>query len=286
MKNPPLLLALLVAGTRGLWANDTSLHDGRFGPTPLSGRESPVRMVAEHIEVRFGYRESEVHCTFTFRNPRKQGIVEELVGFPDVGAAKDEIVRRHPEKKDLVSEFVNTARLSDMVTLVNGGRVKSEVKFEDLKNVDDGDSTTVWMPAASEDSRAREGVRAWHVVRAKFPAGKNVTVERLYKAPNGTSALGVCFFNYTTSTGAPWKGTIGRMQTDVTLCDDITVDQLVWPGTPKLAKHLLPKMGTWPPRKEWRVIDEHHLRLVWTDFEPRTQEDRRGFSLSRDFHGW
>ena len=281
MKNPLSLLAVLVAASRGLLANDTSLHDGRFGPAPLCGRESPVRMVAEHIEVEFGYRESAVHCTFTFRNTRKKGTVDELVGFPDVGAATDELVRRHPENKDLIREFVNTGRLREMVTLVNGAPVKSEVKLEELKEGDARGSTAVWMPDQAH------GLRAWHAVRATFPAGRDVTVERLYKVQNGTTALGVCFFNYTTATGAPWHGTIGRMQADVTLRDDdLTIDKLVWPGTPKLAKHLLPTMGTWPPRADWRVIDDRHMRLVWTDFEPRTQGNRRGFSLSREFHGW
>ena len=94
MKNPLSLLALLVAASGGVFANDTSLHDGRFGPVPLSGRESPVRMVAEHLEVEFGYRESEVHCTFTFRNTQAGPPVKQLVGFPDVGAAEDEQLRR------------------------------------------------------------------------------------------------------------------------------------------------------------------------------------------------
>ena len=280
MKNYLPHLATLAILSPGLFANDTALHDGRSGPEPLSGRESPVRMVAEQIEVAFGYRESEVHCTFTFRSMGAKGTVEELVGFPDVGAATDEMVRRHPEKTDLIREFVNTGRLREMVTLVNGERVPSEVKFEELRKGARGGSTAVWMPDK------QEGLRAWHVVRAKFPAGRDVTVERLYKTQNGTTALGVCFFNYTTETGAPWHGTIGRLQVDVTLRDDLTVDRLVWPGTPKLAKHLLPAFGTWPPRAEWQGIDATHLRLVWRDFEPRTEENHRGFSLSRDFHGW
>lgn len=29
-----------------------------------------------------------------------------------------------------------------------------------------------------------------------------------------------------------------------------------------------------------------HLRLVWTVFEPRTEKNHRGLSLSRRFHGW
>ena len=61
-------LLLLAASCSAVLANDTSLNEGRFGPVPLSGGESPVRMVAEHIEVAFGKKDTTVHCTFTFRN--------------------------------------------------------------------------------------------------------------------------------------------------------------------------------------------------------------------------
>src|SRR4030095_16453269 len=87
-------ILLFLATAASLLANDTSLHDGRFGPEPLDGRECPVRMVAERIEVDFGYRYTDVHCAFTFRNTLNNDAVEQLVGFPDVGAALEEMNRR------------------------------------------------------------------------------------------------------------------------------------------------------------------------------------------------
>ncbi len=281
MHHPLSHLALFVILTRGLLANDTSLHDGRFGPEPLEGgAESPVRMVAEHLEISFGYRDTEVHCTFTFRNTRQSGVVEELVGFPDVGAALQEMKRRDPDKADVIGERVNTRPLRDLVTSVNGQRVATELKLGDGSKDAGKRDTTVW----SWDRKTR--LRAWHTMRVAFPAGEDVRVERRYAVRNGASALGVCFFNYTTATGAPWHGTIGRLQADVTLRDGITADQLVWPGTAKLTIDLQPTLGTWPARKEWQVLDPTHLRLVWRDFEPRTDPERRGFALSREFHGW
>src|SRR5688572_23053978 len=106
----------LFASSALLIANDTSLHDGRFGPEPLDGKESPVRMAAERIKVDFGYRYTDVHCTFTFRNTLPEGATDQLVGFPDIGAALDEMNRREPEHAASLRERVNTSRLRDLRT--------------------------------------------------------------------------------------------------------------------------------------------------------------------------
>ena len=45
-------------------------------------------------------------------------------------------------------------------------------------------------------------------------------------------------------------------------------------------------MATAPERIGWEIVDDTHLRLIWKDFEPRTQKDRRGFRLSRPWHGF
>jgi hypothetical protein len=277
------LLPFFFASTLPLLANDTSLHDGRFGPEPLNGVESPVAMVAEHIEVGFGYRDTEVHCTFTFRNTLADRPVEQLVGFPDIGAAVDFLARDEKPDDYSVREDVNTSPIRKMRTFVDGRRVRSELKIVAAKPDHNPDGTAVW----SLDKR--RGFRAWHTVRVSFPAGKNVTIERIYTVQNGTSALGVAFFHYTTATGAVWQGKIGRLQADVTLRDGLTVDQLIWPGMKPAADRLSgedAKYATNPTRKSWQALDAKHLRLVWTDFEPRTEKSHRGFSLSRRFHGW
>ena len=283
MKNPlPLLLALASTAL----ANDTALHDGRFGPEPLdatNGAESAVRMEREHLEISFGAQFTEVHCTFTFRNTRPDGAIEHLVGFPDIGAACDEMKRREPTHADTLNERVNTSRLTNVRTFVNGRKAGTELRFGDVKPGGDTDGTTVW----SFDDQS--GVRAWHVVRVTFTAQKEVTVERRYRVQNGTSALGVAFFDYTTATGGVWQGSIGRLQADITLRDGLTVGGLVWPGAKMAGGQLIgdeEKFATHPARDAWQVLDETHVRLVWNDFEPRAQKDRRGFSLSRPFHGW
>lgn len=280
---PRALLVFFFAGASRIVANDTSLHDGRFGPEPLEGGESPVRMVAEHIQVGFGYRYTDVHCTFTFRNTLKDRPVQQVVGFPDIGAAVDVFARGEGPNDYSTSDEVNTSPIRKMRTLVNSRPVKSRLKIVSAQPGHDADGTVVWS------NNKRRGLRAWHTVRVTFPPGENVTIERIYTVQNGTSALGVAFFHYTTATGGVWQGTIGRLQADVTLRDGLTASQLVWPGM-KVSEDRLEgdfaKYSTSPARKSWQLRDAKHLRLVWTNFEPRTEKNHRGFSLSRRFHGW
>ena len=129
MKTTKLALLLLVSGLKTMWANDTSLYDGRFGPEPLdvaTGKESPVRMSAEHLEIEFGYKYTRVHCTFTFRNTLDSDAVEQLVGFPDTEAAENAMKRLDPEHADSVGETPSVSRIENLKTWVNGRRVKSE----------------------------------------------------------------------------------------------------------------------------------------------------------------
>src|SRR5687768_6606492 len=135
MKPFALVVPLLFASVICLWANDTSLHDGRFGPEPLdevTGKESPVRMVAEHLKFEFGYKYTKVHCTFTFRNTLDSGSVEQLVGFPDTEAAENEVKRLEPEHADAVGESPSVSRLENLKTRVNGRVVKSELKYNSV----------------------------------------------------------------------------------------------------------------------------------------------------------
>jgi hypothetical protein len=277
-----ILLSILFATSLPLLANDTSLHDGRFGPEPLETGESPVRMIAEHIEVGFGYRYTDVHCTFTFRNTLNRP-VQQLVGFPDIGAAVEVLARGERPNAYSIRDDVNTSPIRKMRTFVNGHRVKSGLRIVRALPGHDTDGTAVWSV------NKRRGLRAWHTVRVTFPAHTNVTIERTYTVQNGTSVLGVAFFHYTTATGGAWQGTIGRLQADVTLRDGLNADQLIWPGMKPADDQLVgesAKYATNPVRKSWQVIDAKHLRLVWTDFEPRRETNHRGFSLSRRFHGW
>jgi hypothetical protein len=278
-----ITLFALVAAASAALANDTALHDGRFGPEPLGETESPVRMVAEHIEVAFGYQLSKVHCTFTFRNTEGSGTVEQLIGFPDSGAAAEKLAQEYPSERDYIFESAMSSPLRNLRTLVDGEPRETALQFVKLPGNLERDGTLAKLP------NGRGALRAWHTARVSFPAGRDVMVERSYTLQNGTTMPPRAFFEYTTRTGAEWKGTIGRCQVDVTLLDGVTAEALIWPGSPQDGEQVPDdpeRFAMSPSRAGWQILDPTHLRLVWTDFEPRTQADRRGFCLSRPFRGW
>ena len=268
----PTTLLILFTMARSAPANDGAMHDGSRGPEPLEKTESPVRMVSEHIEVQFGAKRSSVHCTFHFRNTRTDGPVTQLLGFPDEGAAIDGARRRGwPLADPTLSPIIR------MRTAVNRRPVKSKLHVVEVAPGEEGGHFAFW------DAHHQHGMSAWYTLEVKFPVGRDVTVERFYTVENGWTMPGVTYFHYTTETGAAWQGTIGRLQADVSLRDGLTVRQLVWPGTVVRESKFDAddRATTQPVRSGWHVRDARHLRLVWNNFEPRTEPGHRGFTVSR-----
>jgi hypothetical protein len=262
------LLAFAISAT----ANDGAMHAGSRGPEPLEKTESPVRMVSEHIEVQFGAKRSTVHCTFRFRNTQIDAPVTQLLGFPDEGAAiKGASERGWPLRDE------HLMPITRMGAAVNGRPVESKLHLVDVAPGDEGGRFAFWDP------HHEHGISAWYTLEVNFPVGRDVTVERFYTVENGWSMAGVTFFHYTTETGAAWKGSIGRLQADVTLRDGLTVSKLVWPGTVVRETRFEEKgpHTTSPARSVWHARDARHLRLVWKDFEPRTEPEHCGFTVSR-----
>jgi len=264
------LLAIAFPAT----GNDGAMHDGSRGPEPLEKTESPVRMVSEHIEVQFGARRSTVHCTFHFRNTQSNAPVTQLLGFPDEGAAIDGARQRGWLLMDpTLSPIIR------MRTAVNGRPAKSQLHVVEVAPGEEGGHFAFW------DAHHQHGISAWYTLKVKFPVGRDVVVERFYTVENGWTMPGVRYFHYTTETGAAWKGTIGRLQADVTLRDGLTVSELVWPGRMVRETKFDEKdaQTTSPARSAWHARNARHLRLVWKDFEPRTEPEHRGFTVSRRF---
>jgi hypothetical protein len=92
---------------------------------------------------------------------------------------------------------------------------------------------------------------------------------------NGSSVAAApeVFFQYSTATGGVWQGTIGEMVADVTLKDGLTVDGLLWNSAHGA--------GVSPGRQHWRILSPTKMQLVWKNFEPRTDPNRRNFRISR-----
>lgn len=274
-----LSLASLVATST--LANDTSLHEGRWGPEPTGGTEgpeSPVRMEREELRIEFGKKTTDVVAKFTFRNTHAGPPVRQLVGFPDLGAAEKEQLRRDREKNPKADfEGVNsTGPLLQMKTLVNGKPRASELRYGAI-GIDQKDFPLPWRDRKGETTR----LMAWHAVEVEFPANEAVKIERRYRVKNGWQIYDIAFFDYSTATGGVWEGTIGQMTADVILHDGLKVSDLAWQDVELPKVHKGGKMMNPLARSAWQEISPSHLRLTWKDFEPRTDEERRGFTIAR-----
>jgi hypothetical protein len=251
---PALLLCLFASCA---FANDTALHDGNDGPAPIGGKrgsESVIRMVREHLDITVGRDKTEVRAKFVFSNTRDDATARQTVGFPDRTAMAAE--------GTFTSDF--SGPIERLRTFVNGKERKSR-RLRGWMHERDGFDE----PARPGEKGAFE--RVWHAIDVEFPVGKEVTIERRYRVPNGGSVANPAqhFFEYTTATGGVWKGNIGELVADVTMADGLSVEKLLWEPD-----------GMAPGRKHWQVLSPKKLRLVWKNFEPRTQKNRREFRVA------
>ncbi|HVF70821.1 MAG TPA: hypothetical protein VM940_04355 [Chthoniobacterales bacterium] len=256
-----LVILLFFLSLSAALANDTAIVDGSDGPAPLGSRlgpESVIRMVRERLEITFGSKDTAVHATFVFLNMKTDAPAKQTVGFPDRSA----MIKAGIDESDI------NGPIRDLVTLVDGQQRKSRQVRGWVIERDGLDE-----PAKAGDKGATE--RIWHAIDVEFPVGKEVVIERRYKVANGSSVAAdpEVYFNYTTATGGVWKGTIGELIADVTLTDGLTVDSLLWNGAQGA--------GMSPAKNHWRIQSPTRMQLVWKDFEPRTDKQRRGIKVSR-----
>lgn len=268
-----VLLLLLGFAAGSVCANDSSLNVGAYGPSPVGGvkeGESVVRMVAERIEMVMGRTESRVHCRFTFRSNKPKADARQIVGFPD-DATLD------PES--------DHGRILRMKTLVDGVEVESKKQAGWMMQeppFEGGLMETLPSGMTAASLAEREGPYLpvqWYTVPVTFPPNRDVVIERIYTVENGGSVLGDHWFQYTTRTGAVWRGTIGEAVFDVKL-EGLTVEDLAFEDGPQ--KRPAEEQFTYcvPNRAEWKIESPTHLTLRWQDFEPRVHKTRRGILLA------
>jgi hypothetical protein len=243
----------------------------------ITGKESVIRMVKEHLDIRMGRQATTVTVTFTFRNTLKTGTARQLLGFPDIAAALEESSRRDPkgEATWFYPKSDVTGPMTGVSTRVDGRVVPTQVQYGYIAVEPE---FPAWKPATPKDGL----LMAWNVVWVSFPAGKDVTVQRRYTVRNGMTVAGVSFFEYITHTGHVWAGKIGELVADVTLQDGLTVNDVVWTGRP-LPKGLVDVPDgykTRPGHGEWQQRSNTTMRLVWKDFEPTLSGNRGGFQLT------
>ena len=274
LRSLALALALTSAATGLSHADDSAMNEGAYGPEPRGGTkgdESIIRMESEQITVKFGRETSEVKARFVFRSYKPKEPARQLVGFPDIGAAYKEAARRDPKGEAPWQPHENVAGpLKDMHTFVDGKEVESKLDYGFIQTDDD----VGWKPGTPENGE----LMAWYTMWVDFPPGKDVVIERDYQVDNGEMVGGISMFEYITATGANWRGTIGQMDVDVTL-DGWTADDIAWKTGGRKKQIFDTGPFTTPEKKAWKIVSPTHLQFTWKDFEPRTDKDRRSFTL-------
>jgi len=266
--HPISLLLLLILLAPAVLANDTALHEGGSGPEPigggLKGSESVIQMVSERLTIQFGRDYTEVTARFVFKSTKKNAPARQLVGFPDLGAARAEAGRR---KEATVYEGDLNGPLENLQTSINGKSVTATLRYGYIKESNDSPG---WRAGKAGDT-----LMAWYAVPIVFPPDAEVVVERNYRAPNGSNANGQKFFEYITHTGGVWQGRIQKLVALVTLTDGLTIKDLAW-KTVKTEDYL---PASYPPKAEWQIQSPNQLSLTWLNFEPRADKNRSGFGI-------
>lgn len=257
-------------------ANDFALNEGAFGLQPLDvtqGQESPLRLIAESLDVRFGVHESEVRARFWLHNTRTDSAVDQLTGFPDISLGEG----KHRGDYRMVLEESGQfgiphtrGPLKDMETFIDGHPVETRWRIGYVHSADTNTGWFAWVPADSLSGR-RVG---WHVTRIHVPPNDTIVLERRYRTENGNDGLIGEHFFYITQTGGAWAGTIGQLVADVHLVDSLTIDDLDW------GPRDWPRTIMKPPRSEWEIVSPTHFRLVWTDFEPARDRGHQHFIVT------
>lgn len=254
--------------------DDSAMNDGAYGPEPrgaTKGAESIIRMESERIQVQFGRKFSDVDARFVFRSGKPDAPARQLVGFPDIGASYAEAGRRNPKGDASWYPHDNvTGPLENLHTFVDGREVQSDLQYSFVVE----DEAVGWKPGTPNDGT----LMAWHTMWVSFPPDRDVVIERRYRVPNGDMVGGITTFEYLTVTGAAWRGTIGRMDVDVTLVG-WTADDFAWKTGGRRPQVF--DTGPWcePDKPDWTILSPTHLQLTWLDFEPRTDKNRRAFRL-------
>ncbi len=271
------------------WCDDTALNQGSDGPFPaggVSGTTSVIQMVSEKIDIKLGKEFTDVDCHFIFRSKKKDAPAKQLVGFPDFGAAEAEDSRRRaqdPEyaKRPEMFEGDRGGPLQNVETYVNGQKRETELQFGWV-SMRDG----IYALAAQNEEDAV--LMAWHTVPVAFPPDQDVVIERKYRAPNGSQASAsqdrqVRLFYYTTATAAVWNGAVERMEVNVDFVDQLTVNDLFWKDP--TGKQELGQSPCEPDKDQWRILSPTKLQLVWENFQPRIDDNRREFMLIFGYPG-
>jgi len=202
------------------WSDDGAIIGIGGTIAPMKSHPSIV-LRSEVVRVKMNSEYADVDCTFVLHNTGKA--TSALIGFPERGGGTD--VGPSARGFEYFRSFVDGKPVKVRVYKQEGGY---------------------------------GGYSRWYVKRVYFRAGQTRVIRNLYRMQLGGDSTGGRSFEYTLSTGASWKGKIGRA--------DIVI-QLTGPALRNAT--------------EWHIYPKGYQRvknqIVWQfrNFEPREDIDIR-----------
>lgn len=197
------------------------------------GNKTSVRMESEKVSIDLYNDSSVVYCSFKMKNLGEQEKLK--IGFPDMNFYYHRTIKE--------SEKLNRFKVKE-----NGKPLKFHLS-DSLKN-------------DAEFRRKIDSyqiIEEWYLWDGEFQKGETKTIEVQYSLPFGALyKSNNRYFTYLLSTGANWRGTIGKAEIIVNL-KDIDADSIV---------SFVPANGS---------FSEKQLSWTFLDFEPTTEHDIKVF---------
>lgn len=206
-----------------------------ISPNPIKAKsispknQTSIRMESEKVIIDLYNDSSVVKCLFNMKNLGEQEKLQ--IGFPEMTFH----YYRQKSKVDEASRF----------QVKENGKVVN-FDFSDSLKYDKDYRKKVESYQIKEE---------WYLWESEFQQGESKTIEIQYSLPFGMLyKTNERFFTYLVSTGANWKGTIGKAEIIVNL-KDIEMDSIV--------------------SKNPSNCEINNNQLIWTfsDFEPTTKDD-------------
>lgn len=214
------------------------LHTNLFAdiaPNPIKAKsispkdQTSIRMESEKVIIDLYNDSSVVKCLFNMKNLGEHEKIQ--IGFPDM-------TFHYYRQKSKVEE-ANRFQVKE-----NGKPINFD--FSDSLKYDEEYRKRVESYQIKEE---------WYLWESEFQQGESKTIEVQYSLPFGMLyKTNERFFTYLLSTGANWKGTIGKAEIILNV-KDIEIDSLI------------------SQQPNNCVISNNQLKWTFSDFEPTTNDD-------------
>mgnify|MGYP000481936890 CR=1 FL=1 len=212
------------------WCNDSAVVGVGGVIKPMESHPSIV-LRSHVVKIKLTPTHADVDCTFVLHNTGKATRV--LIGFPESGG---------------------------------GEIVVPKMGFQYFRSYVDGKRVQVRVQEQRSES-GPDGYFRWYLKRVRFGAGQTRVIRNVYRAPLGSVSTGHDFFDYILTTGASWKGKIGRSDIIVELSGlDHVVDLDIRPaGYRRVGNRIVWRLENYEPKENIDIIFFQHYRLQVND---------------------